>query len=78
MTIRLRIQELAEARKLSQSRLQREAGVTMTLLRRYWSNQTESVTLDALERIARVLEVQPGELLVLEVKEVTTGQDKRD
>lgn len=60
--VRLLVKELAEKQNMSQSRLQREAGVTMPLLRRYWSNSTESVTLDALERIARVLGVQVRDL----------------
>ena len=62
--VHLIIKELAEQKNISQSRLQREAGVTMAQLRRYWFNQSESVTLDALERIARVLGVKPGELIV--------------
>jgi DNA-binding Xre family transcriptional regulator len=62
--VRLIIKELAEQRKISQSRLQREAGVTMNQLRRYWNNNSESVVLDALARIARVLGVKPGDLIV--------------
>jgi DNA-binding Xre family transcriptional regulator len=61
---RLIIKELAEQKQMSQSRLQREAGVTMNQLRRYWSNESESVVLDALSRIARVLGVKPGDLIV--------------
>ncbi len=71
--VRLIIKELAEKKNISQSRLQREAGVTMAQLRRYWFNQSESVTLDALERIARVLGVKPGELIVEDDQE-ETGQ----
>ena len=36
----------------------------MAQLRRYWNNQTDSVVLDALARIARVLGVKPGDLIV--------------
>ncbi|PZW32055.1 DNA-binding Xre family transcriptional regulator [Thermosporothrix hazakensis] len=60
---RLIIKELAERQNISQSRLQREAGVTMSQLRRYWYNQSESVVLDALERIAKVLGVKTGDLI---------------
>jgi DNA-binding Xre family transcriptional regulator len=60
--VRLRIKELAEEQHISQSRLQREAGITMPQLRRYWTNNSESVVLDALERIARVLRVNVSDL----------------
>ena len=61
---RLRIKELAEKQGISQSLLQRKAGVTMPQLRRYWNNESESVVLDALSRIAKVLGVKPGDLIV--------------
>jgi DNA-binding Xre family transcriptional regulator len=64
--VRLIIKELAEQQKISQSRLQREAGVTMNQLRRYWNNESESVVLDALTRIAKVLGVKPGDLIVVD------------
>jgi len=62
--VRLIIKELAEEKKISQSRLQREAGVTMNQLRRYWNNESESVVLDALAKIAKVLGVRTGDLIV--------------
>jgi DNA-binding Xre family transcriptional regulator len=64
--VRLIIKELAEQKNISQSRLQREAGVTMNQLRRYWNNESESVVLDALTRIAKVLGVEPGDLIVVD------------
>jgi DNA-binding Xre family transcriptional regulator len=64
--VRLIIKELAEQKQISQSRLQREAGVTMNQLRRYWNNESESVVLDALTRIAKVLGVKPGDLIVVD------------
>lgn len=64
--VRLIIKELAEQKNISQSRLQREAGVTMNQLRRYWNNKSESVVLDALTRIAKVLGVEPGDLIVVD------------
>lgn len=60
--VRLLIKDIAEKKKISQSRLQREAGVTMPQLRRYWENNTGSVVLDSLDRIARVLGVRVGDL----------------
>ena len=64
MGIRLAIKDIAEKQGINQSRLQIKAGVTLPLLSRYWNNKTESVTLDALDRIAKALGVKPGELLV--------------
>jgi DNA-binding Xre family transcriptional regulator len=64
--IRLKIKEIAEAKGLNRSQLQIKSGVTLPLLNRYWNNRTQSVTLDALERIARALDVEPGDLLVVE------------
>lgn len=66
MAIRLAIKEIAEKQGINQSRLQIKAGVTLPLLSRYWNNKTESVTLVALDRIARALGVKPGDLLVEE------------
>ena len=64
--VRLIIKEIAEKQGLNQSRLQIKAGVTPALLNRYWRNATESVTLEALSKIARALGVKPGDLIVEE------------
>jgi transcriptional regulator with XRE-family HTH domain len=60
--VKLRVKEIAEAQGFSQSRLQRESGVTMPTLRRYWFNQTDSVHLESIERIAKALGVQVSDL----------------
>lgn len=60
--LRLRIEELRQERGMSQSKLQREAGITMPQLRRYLENTTESVVLDSLYRIARALGVKVADL----------------
>jgi transcriptional regulator with XRE-family HTH domain len=59
---RLIIKELAEAKGMSQSLLQRRAGVTLTMLRRYWKNETESVHLVSMDAIARTLGVRVRDL----------------
>ncbi len=64
--ITLRIKELAEAKKMNKSLLQRRSGVTMPTLVRYWENNTQSVHLVSLERIADALGVDPRELFVIE------------
>ena len=68
MAARLRVKELAEARGLNMSQLQRRSGLTMGMIRRYWYNegkerQLDGVSLSALAKIAHVLGVQPGELI---------------
>jgi DNA-binding Xre family transcriptional regulator len=63
MAVRLRIKELAKQRGLNQSQLQIKAGVTPQLLNRYWHNHTQSVAFGPLEKIARALDVKPGDLL---------------
>ena len=60
--VRLRVKELAEQKHFSQSRLQRESGVTMPTLRRYWFNNTDSVHLESIEKIAKALGVHVSDL----------------
>lgn len=61
--LKLRIKEIAEAQGLNRNQLQLKSGVTLPLLTRYWNNQTKAVRLEALERIAMVLGVDPGDLI---------------
>jgi transcriptional regulator with XRE-family HTH domain len=65
---RLRLKELAEARGLNISQLQRQSGLDMGMVRRYWYNEgtkgpLHEVNLIALAKLAAVLNVHPGELL---------------
>jgi transcriptional regulator with XRE-family HTH domain len=55
--IRLKVQELALERGFNISLLSREAKLEIRLVRRYWYNQVRSVSLDALDAIAKVLGV---------------------
>ncbi len=61
--LRLRIKELADKRGLNRNQLQLKSGVTLPLLTRYWNNETGAVTLDALEKIARALDVKAIDLI---------------
>ena len=61
--LRLRIKEIAEKHGLNRNQLQLRSGVTLPLLTRYWNNNTESVTLEALVKIARALGVKATDLL---------------
>lgn len=64
--LKLRIDLEAENQRLNRNQLQLKSGVTLPLLTRYWNNETSSITLDALERIANALGVRPGDLIATE------------
>lgn len=60
----IRLKELAEAKNLNMSQVQRRADITMGLVRRYWRNDTTSVDLRAIDRLCALLDCEPGDLLV--------------
>ena len=69
---RLRIREIAEEQGLNMSQLQRQSGMTMGVVRRYWYNTAnglaegeplEMVSLAYINKLAEVLKVEPGDLL---------------
>jgi len=73
MALVLRVRQVAEAKGISLSQLQRQADLGMTTVRRMWHGTGDGrqdgeplqyVKLDVLDRIAKVLGVEPGELLV--------------
>jgi DNA-binding Xre family transcriptional regulator len=59
----IRLKELAEAKDLNQSQVQRQTGLTMGLVRRYWFNETEEVKLSAIDKICELLSCDPGDLI---------------
>lgn len=61
--ISIRLKELAEAKGFNQSQLQRQTGLTMGLVRRYWFNDTEEIKLSALEKLCDFLDCDPGDLI---------------
>jgi transcriptional regulator with XRE-family HTH domain len=67
--IKLRIKDLAKARGLNLSQVQRQTDLTATQLRRYWYNRTSSVNLNAIEKLARFFEVPIGDLFEAEDSE---------
>lgn len=73
---RLRIKEVAEAKGILQSRLQIMAEITPPSLNRYWNNKTTSVDLRILGKIAKALNVPPGELI--EASEEDDGAEELD
>jgi len=75
MTIRLRVRELAEARKLNLAQFQRKADLSVSTARRFWYSTSDGsangpplkqVSLDVIEQIADYLGVAPGELFMKE------------
>jgi len=74
--IRLFIREIAEKQGLNQSQLQIKSGVTPALMNRYWRSKTESVTLEALSKIAHALGVKPGDLIVEDGESASKRSDR--
>lgn len=62
------VRQLAEKQGLNRNQLQIKSGVTLPLLYRYWNNDTVSVRLDALEKIANALGVKPQDLIVSDME----------
>lgn len=69
---RLIVRELAEARGINMSQLQRSSGVTMPSVRRYWYNTSngkavghpiKEIDLTVLEAIAKALGVETRDLI---------------
>ena len=72
MPVRLRIKELAEARGLNISSLQREAKIPMSTARRLWYSTSDGsedgpplklVNMEVIDQLSRFFGVSPGELL---------------
>ncbi len=76
--LRLRIKEIAEKQHLNRSQLQRKSGVTISLLNRYWNNQTSEIRIEALEQIARALGVRSIDLLTDVDDQQEASQKDRD
>lgn len=79
LVVKLRLKELAGQKDMSQSLLQRTSGVTMTMLRRYWNNDTDSWHRESLVKLAAALGVRVTDLIE-EVEEESTlvGQAERE
>ena len=63
MPVRFRLSELLEAAGLSQRELARRSGVSLTIISRMANNHARQAALGTLERLAKVLQVEPGELI---------------
>jgi hypothetical protein len=72
VSVRLRIKEVAEARGLNISSLQREAKIPMSTARRVWYSTSDGsedgpplklVNLEVIDQLSRFFNILPGELL---------------
>lgn len=61
--IRLKIREIAEARKINMSKLSRMADVNYNTIRAIWDNEMKDVNVSTLEKIARALKVGVSDLI---------------
>ena len=59
----LRLRELAEARGVTMAQLHRQSGLSRSQLRRYWQNQVKRPTPAVLDELAKILAVDPTELM---------------
>jgi DNA-binding Xre family transcriptional regulator len=61
--VRLKIRDIAEAKKINMSKLSRMADVNYNTIRAIWDNEMKDVTVSTLEKIARALKVDISELI---------------
>jgi DNA-binding Xre family transcriptional regulator len=61
--IALRLKELRQERGLSQAALAKRAGIRQATISELETGKSQAITFDVLERLARALQVAPGEIL---------------
>lgn len=61
--VRLKIREIAEAKKINMSKLSRMADVNYNTIRAIWDNEMKDITVSTLEKIAKALRVDIAELI---------------
>ena len=71
---RLRIRELAEKQGINQKDLANKSGVSVQLVNRYWNYPMQRVELDALAKIAKVLNCKLADLIEVEDEESGSQQ----
>ncbi len=64
----LKVQQVAKAKGYNIGKLSRESQLDIRLVRRYWHNQVRSISIDAIDAIAEVLQVS-----FLDLWDVTGG-----
>ena len=61
---RFRLQELIDERGTTQSQLSRDSGVSFPTISRMCRNATAQVSLETLDKLARALQVKPGDIII--------------
>ena len=62
--MKIRLSEIAKSQGKNMSQVQRESGLTMGMINRYWHNRSESIVLEAIETLCELLGVTVGEMIV--------------
>ncbi len=60
--IRLKIKEVAEARKINMAKLSRMSDVSYNTIRSIWDDENRDIAISVLDRIAKALKVSVSEL----------------
>ncbi len=63
--ITIRLAAIAESQGKNMSQIQRESGLTMGMIRRYWTNDTIDVRLPAIETLCKLLGCSVGDMLTI-------------
>lgn len=58
-----RLKELATAKGLNKSQVQKRTGLDLGLVRRYWDDDTESFKRNAIDKLCALLDCEPGDLI---------------
>ncbi len=66
--VRFRLRELFDEAGISQSDAARQSGISFATINRLCTNVTRQVHLDVLEQLAKLLKIEPGDLLEREPK----------
>ena len=66
MPVRFRLAAILKSLGISQRELARTSGVSLTIISRMVHNHARQVSLATLDKVAKALGVEPGELIVRE------------
>ncbi len=66
MSIRIKLREIAKQHHIGQSRIARKVDMDLSVVQRIYRDPYANITLATLEKLARALDVEPGELLELD------------
>jgi len=73
--ITLQIDKIATRLDINKSQLQRGTGLTMGMVRRYWDNQTDSVSMVALAAMLDLFQKKDPSVTVADLFTITTQEN---